>query len=127
MPAYLLRVQVERLARALSPTRILLFGSYAKGQQQDRSDADILVVTPAPLHPAMVRRARQLVAGSFPPIDLVFCTEGDIEAAGANPSPFLMSILGHALALYERRDRAGAAGTDRGTTRTSRRVDEDGS
>jgi predicted nucleotidyltransferase len=98
----LVRVPVERLVRALAPTRILLFGSYAKSSQQQGSDVDLLVVTATQVDAAGTKRARQLVASNFPPVDLVFCTEADVEGAAGNPSPFLMSILEHGVLLYER-------------------------
>lgn len=73
-PAFLYR-PLARLVRAFAPERIVLFGSYAKGTAHPGSDVDLLVV--AALVGDLVvhmRRARQLVADSFPPIDVVLCT-----------------------------------------------------
>ncbi len=106
-PAFL-HTPIERLVRALAPTRIVLFGSYAKGCERPGSDVDLLVITNAGGEPGLLaRRARQLVATSFPPIDVVLCTPEDAENAGAQRSPFLQSILESGVTVYSSQD-AGA-------------------
>ena len=94
---------VERLIRAFSPERIVLFGSHAKGRAGERSDFDLLVVAAldgrAGIHQ---RRARQLAADCFPPVDVVFATPAEIGAADEAKSPFLASILGSGIIVYER-------------------------
>jgi uncharacterized protein len=91
------------LVRALAPARIVLFGSYAKGSERPGSDVDLLVIAEAAAEPAaVVRRARQLVATSFPPIDIVLCTPEDAEHAGQARSPFLASILESGVTVYSR-------------------------
>jgi uncharacterized protein len=98
-----LRTPVARLVRALAPTRILLFGSYAKGQNGIHSDVDLLVIADCAgsrgvteLH----RRAHQLVASNFPPIDIVLCTPQEAENAADARSPFLQSILTTGVTIY---------------------------
>ncbi len=41
-----LRAVVERLVAQFAPTRIILFGSQARGTADDRSDVDLLVICP---------------------------------------------------------------------------------
>ena len=102
-PQYLDMV-VGRFVRAFAPQRIVLFGSYAKGTQQPASDVDLLVVADAGTDPTGAqRRARQLVADCFPPVDIVFATPEEVAEAGSAPSPFLASILGRGVTLYEGR------------------------
>lgn len=99
-----LTAPVARLVRALAPTRIVLFGSYAKGEARAGSDVDLLVIADAAAWPeAVTRRARQLVAASFPPIDIVLCTPEDAENAAGLRSPFLQSILESGVTLYSRK------------------------
>src|SRR5450759_370645 len=94
-PKVLLRGTLDRIIRAFAPERIVLFGSYAKGTAESGSDLDLLVVADiegdAVLH---LRRARQLVAASFPPVDVVLCTPEDVSEAPSAKSPFLLSVLG---------------------------------
>jgi uncharacterized protein len=102
-PPTFLRTPIERLVRALAPTRIVLFGSYAKGSERPGSDVDLLVIADAAGEPAaVVRRVRQLVATSFPPIDVVLCTPEDAEHADRDRSPFLQSILESGVTVYTR-------------------------
>jgi predicted nucleotidyltransferase len=99
-PAYL-TVPIERLTRALAPTRIVLFGSYAKGTERPGSDVDLLVISNAAAEPASaLRRARQLLAANFPPIDVVLCSPEDAEHADRAASPFLQSILENGVTVY---------------------------
>jgi uncharacterized protein len=99
-PPYLGRA-VARLARAFAPRLIVLFGSYAKGAAQPGSDVDLLVVADLEGDPEHHRRrARQLLADNFPPVDLVLCSTEELSEATTARSPFLMSILGSGLTIY---------------------------
>jgi predicted nucleotidyltransferase len=98
-----LKTPIGRLVRALAPTRIVLFGSYAKGTERPGSDIDLLVIASAAGQPATaLRRARQLVATNFPPIDIVLCTPEDVEHADRAASPFLRSILESGVTVFSR-------------------------
>jgi hypothetical protein len=47
------------------------------------------------------RRALQLAADCFPPVDVVFATPEEVADAARAASPFLMSILGTGVAVYQ--------------------------
>lgn len=92
---------IERLRRAFAPERIVLFGSYAKATNQPGSDIDLLVIADLAGDPAVhQRRAQQLTADCFPPIDVVFHSLEDVAEASSTRSPFLMSILEKGITLY---------------------------
>jgi uncharacterized protein len=102
IPHLILRRLVGRYVRAFNPTRILLFGSYAKGRSHPGSDIDLLVVAEASegsVH--HLRRARQLAADCFPPVDVVFATPDEVAQAATAVSPFLQSILESSITVYE--------------------------
>jgi predicted nucleotidyltransferase len=102
-PNILLRGTLNRLIRAFAPERIVLFGSYAKGTAQPDSDVDLLVVADLEGDPTFhQRRARQLAANSFPPVDVVLCTPEDVSEATIVKSPFLLSVLGSGINVYSR-------------------------
>jgi hypothetical protein len=102
IPSYLHR-PLERLVRAFAPTQVVLFGSYAKGAAEPGSDVDLLVVTELDGDRTIaLRRARQLVAPCFPPVDVTLCTPDEVEEATTAPSPFLASILESGVVLYRR-------------------------
>jgi predicted nucleotidyltransferase len=104
-----LRTPIERLVRAFAPREIVLFGSYAKRSPEPGSDVDLLVVTELDgdrtIH---LRRARQLVASSFPPVDVVLCTPEEADGAATAASPFLASVLESGVILYNRGSPSGA-------------------
>lgn len=101
-PAFLRR-PLERLIRAFAPTRVILFGSYAKGAVRPGSDVDLLVVAALDGdRTTHLRRARQLVSSSFPPIDIVLCTPDEAAEAATAASPFLLSVLQSGIVLYSR-------------------------
>ena len=98
-----LRRPLERLVRAFAPTQVVLYGSYAKGAAEPGSDVDLLVVAELDGDRTIqLRRARQLVAASFPPVDVVLCTPEEVEGAATAASPFLSSVLESGLVLYSR-------------------------
>jgi predicted nucleotidyltransferase len=80
-----------------------LFGSYAKGKSHAQSDVDLLVVAELQADSGdHLRRARQLAADCFPPVDVVFATPDDVAHASTAASPFLSSILESGVTVYER-------------------------
>jgi UTP:GlnB (protein PII) uridylyltransferase len=95
-----LHIAVARLGRALAPERIVLFGSYAKGTPRAGSDLDLLIVCAVASEPWAARRARQLVAPGFPPVDTVLCTPEEAERAAEQRSPFLHSILENGVTVF---------------------------
>jgi uncharacterized protein len=102
VPAVMRKV-LGRYVRAFSPERIILFGSYAKGTYHPGSDIDLLIV--ADIGESILhhhRRARELAADCFPTVDPVFASPEEVDGAASAPSPFLFSILGSGITVYER-------------------------
>jgi predicted nucleotidyltransferase len=110
---------VERFVRAFAPEAIVLFGSYAKGTQRLGSDVDVLVIAELSGSAAFhLRRANQLAADCFPPVDIVFATPMEIAEAASAASPFLYSILARGRLLHSRslHQRAPARDVKAGST-----------
>ncbi|GAB4481852.1 MAG: nucleotidyltransferase domain-containing protein [Anaerolineales bacterium] len=95
---------VERLAAALSPHKIILFGSYAYGQPTPDSDVDLLVVwnAPATRHERATAIARALGGVYFFPMDILSKTPQEL-AEEAPHNFFLREVLTRGKVLYERR------------------------
>jgi predicted nucleotidyltransferase len=92
---------VDRLIAVLRPERVVLFGSFARGQSNLGSDVDLLIVGRWPGgEEHWLRRAQQLTEGALPRIDVVLCTPE--QAAGDNNTraPFLRSALESGITLY---------------------------
>ena len=70
---------ISRLVAAVSPDRILLFGSRATGTARPDSDIDLLVVLPEAVTTDARRRAWHAVSFSETPVDLVIVSAGFVE------------------------------------------------
>ena len=81
-----LSTAVERLVAAAQPSRIILFGSHARGDADDHSDVDLLVVEPAvnDRYEEMVRLNRAL-KGLLMPVDLLVVSEQEFERRSSTP------------------------------------------
>jgi hypothetical protein len=91
----------------------MLFGSFAKGMAHADSDIDLLLIAHAPEGTYHYRRrARQLAAGCFPPVDIVIATPAEIEEAPTASSPFLQSILGTGIVLYDKNEKKEGGGPE---------------
>ncbi|AWK86640.1 nucleotidyltransferase domain-containing protein [Azospirillum thermophilum] len=76
-----LRILLDRIVPALQPEAVYLFGSRARGDFDEDSDYDLLVILPddrAETRPA-VRRAYEAKAGTGIPADFLACTRGGFE------------------------------------------------
>jgi len=75
-------VAVERLVAAAQPKQIILFGSYARGDADDYSDIDLLVVERivGDRYEEMIRLNRAL-KGLVMPVDLLVVGEQEFEVA----------------------------------------------
>jgi uncharacterized protein len=99
----MLRAPLNCLVSALGPEQVVLFGSHAKGTAHPGSDFDLLVIGrfEGDLH-WHLRRARHLVARSFPRVDVVLCTPEDVEDAYAGRDQFLLTALQGGVTVYRR-------------------------
>ena len=77
----ILDVIVDRLARGLQPDRIYLFGSQARGQADEGSDIDLMIVVPDSDLPRHRREALSydLLWGSATPVDLIVLTQAEFH------------------------------------------------
>ena len=94
---------IQRLARALRPEKIVLFGSYAYGQPTPDSDVDLLVVmeTSASAVERYLTVSRLLRPRPFP-VDIVVKTPAEIEHALKSGDFFIREILSQGQVAYER-------------------------
>jgi len=94
---------VGRIASGYNPDRIILFGSYATGNQNEDSDLDILVIKESDLpRPERTVQVRKLLYGSMVPIDLIVYTPKEIEESKDNRFSFVFEVLTTGKTWYER-------------------------
>ena len=94
---------VETIAIHLSPRRIILFGSYARGETGPDSDLDIFVELDPPL-PARGRGS--LIKRLFDPypcsMDIVVYSPEEVAYWKQAPASLVASVLREGRVLYER-------------------------
>ncbi len=71
------------LANAAGPSRIILFGSHARGDAGEQSDLDLLVVEPV-VHDRLreMMRLRQVLRPMRIPVDLLVCSTIELIERG---------------------------------------------
>jgi uncharacterized protein len=95
---------VEILVEAAHPTKIILFGSHARGDSRVDSDVDLVVVereVPS-RHEEMVRLTRALAPLRMP-IDVLVYSEADVAEKGEWLGTALRSALLEGEVLYAAR------------------------
>jgi predicted nucleotidyltransferase len=77
---------VNRLVAAAHPLKVILFGSHARGEADDHSDVDLLIIEPtvSNRYEEMIRLNRAL-KGMLMPVDLLVISEQEFEARSRIP------------------------------------------
>ena len=92
---------VSRITKSVSPLRIILFGSAARGEMGMNSDLDLLIVMPDGTHRRQTsRKVLQALRGIGVSKDVIVVTERDVAEHGKNPSLVLKPALGEGRELY---------------------------
>lgn len=91
----------ERVAAEFHPQRIILFGSYSRGEATPDSDVDMLVIMPfRGKENLQATKIRLRVHAPFP-MDMLCCRPGTVRKRLAMGDPFIREIVEHGRALYE--------------------------
>jgi len=100
-----LRERMTDLNEKLPLLRVVLFGSYARGNYTVASDVDLLVImeTSAPPTERHLAVSRLLRPRPFP-VDILVKTPEEVRCALDEGDFFLGEILNHGRVLYERND-----------------------
>jgi len=93
----------RRIVERFEPTRIIVFGSQARGEAQPDSDVDLLVVLPAISNrhrqtAAVLRTLRDLPIDA----DILLATEEEVAARGSIPGVPLNMALTEGRTIYVR-------------------------
>lgn len=98
----LIKQSAERIARALHPKKIILFGSYAHGRPHRDSDVDLLIVLKEKrkTHHRYEEVSKLLEPRTFP-VDLLVRTSREIRHRLKIGDTFIQDILGRGKVLYE--------------------------
>lgn len=93
---------VRILAQAVRPVKIILFGSYARGDARYDSDIDFLVVESAvPNRRSEMARLRNILRPLRIPVDVIVASEAELREWGHLPGHILYWALKEGKALHE--------------------------
>lgn len=92
---------VTRIVSRFNPEKIILFGSYANGTQNENSDLDLLIVQDSDL-PIQKRGLdiRLSLIGTKIPIDILVYTNSEFEQEKNSAYSFLNSAIKNSKVLY---------------------------
>ena len=92
---------VRRLVPAVSPSRIILFGSQAEGRATPDSDLDVLLVVDRPNPRKVTAEAHRSLWGFPAPVDVVVYRPEDFETYRKDPTSFLQEVIRTGRTIYE--------------------------
>lgn len=105
IPAAVIREMVRQIAMEFQPQKIILFGSYARGNPRPESDVDLLVIMDTPLkeieQALKIRRYLGVMFG----LDLIVHTPKRLAERVEMGDWFLRDVLKEGKVMYESRSR----------------------
>jgi uncharacterized protein len=97
----LLSRTVEAVVEIARPLRVVLFGSFARGEAGPHSDLDILVIVPRGRHRRDTARAiYRRLAGLGHAVDVVVVTAEDVERFRDSPGLIISTALSEGREVY---------------------------
>ena len=97
----------KNMAIATNAERVILFGSYARGDATEQSDVDLMIVAKSDL--PRFKRSRELYKLLRPhpfAMDIVVYTPQEIEKGKRTDVSFVSNVFKEGKTLYARRDRS---------------------
>ncbi|MGD0092311.1 MAG: nucleotidyltransferase domain-containing protein [Planctomycetota bacterium] len=91
----------KRVVEEFHPQRIILFGSYSRGEATPDSDVDMLVIMPFRGKEYLQAAKIRLRVHTPFPMDMLCCRPTTLRKRLAMGDPFLREIVEHGRLLYE--------------------------
>ena len=105
IPNSVIRALTRQIAEQFKPQKIILFGSYARGNPQPESDVDLLIIIDASLkereQSLKIRRSLGVLFG----LDLIVHTPKRLAQRLEMGDSFLRDVIQEGKVLYESRSR----------------------
>lgn len=92
---------VSLIVTNVNPDKVVLFGSYAYGKPNEDSDLDLLIIKDMEVEKyKRGREIRKYLRGTKVPMDLIVCTNKEIEEISNDKTAFISQILRKGRVLY---------------------------
>ena len=102
IPDSTIQIAVQRLRKAASPEKIILFGSYARGEANEDSDLDFLVIEHSlQSQRAEMVRLRDVLRPMRIPVDVLVTSVEKVREWGHLPGTVLYEALHEGKVVYE--------------------------
>lgn len=97
-----IREAVERIVAAARPSKVILFGSHARGDPDEGSDLDLLVIEPKLVdRDQEMIRLRDVVGQIGSGVDLLVYSEEEAERRGQVPGTAVYWALKEGRVIYD--------------------------
>lgn len=99
----LLEIIATKIADAIDPQKIVLFGSWARDDRDPHSDIDLLIIHESDLpRPQRYAQVRRLFWGMGIPMDILVYTPEEFERYQSVPGSFTHTVAREGKVLYAR-------------------------
>jgi predicted nucleotidyltransferase len=99
----LLQTITAKIAEAIHPQKIILFGSWARGERGPHSDIDLLIIQESALpRPQRYAQVRRLFWGMGLPMDILVYTPEEFARYQSVPGSFTHTVTHEGRVLYAR-------------------------
>ena len=99
----LLQTITTRISEAVHPEKIILFGSWARGEWSPQSDIDLLIIQESDLsRPQRYAQVRRLFWGMGVPMDILVYTPEEFARYQSVPGSFTYTVAREGKVLYAR-------------------------
>ena len=93
----------QRIVDLIQPERIILFGSYARGDYDQDSDIDLMVVVEGVTSTRVEsNRIRQALRGLLAPVDVIVATPDQVDRYKESIGMIYRSVLREGKVIYDR-------------------------
>jgi uncharacterized protein len=94
---------IQRVVEAAQPSKLIVFGSQARGAGKRDSDIDLLVITQGPVHRGrLTEEIYMKLIGVGRAIDVIVITPDDVKKHKDNPYLVISPALREGIVVYEK-------------------------
>jgi uncharacterized protein len=94
---------IDRVLEVAQPSKLIVFGSQARGAGQPNSDIDLLLITQGPVHRGrLTEKIYMNLIGVGCAVDVIVVTPEDVEQYQDNPYLVIYPALREGVVIYEK-------------------------